>query len=130
MCVRPGRSNRRPCRLTPLHVSALISPSQTVCDSVSTYPPNAGTSSFPPNSSEAASSSSSVRSPPVFLERFIPLLAERIYVISPKTRNHLVSWITVLDSVPELELITYLPSFLDGLLCVAGAPTEPAPAAD
>ncbi|GAC96972.1 vacuole-associated enzyme activator complex component Vac14 [Pseudozyma hubeiensis SY62] len=50
------------------------------------------------------------------LARFIPLLAERIYVLSPFTRNYLVSWITVLGSVPELELITYLPSFLDGLL--------------
>ena len=50
------------------------------------------------------------------LEHFIPLLSERIYVLSPFTRSYLVSWITVLDSVPELELITYLPDFLDGLL--------------
>lgn len=53
------------------------------------------------------------------LARFIPLLSERIYVVSPFTRSFLVSWITVLDSVPELELITYLPEFLDGLLWVA-----------
>jgi vacuole morphology and inheritance protein 14 len=50
------------------------------------------------------------------LAHFIPLLRERIYVISPFTRSYLVSWIIVLDSVPELELITYLPEFLDGLL--------------
>ena len=50
------------------------------------------------------------------LAHFIPLLRERIYVVSPFTRSYLVSWITVLDSVPELELITYLPEFLDGLL--------------
>ncbi|CBQ70685.1 conserved hypothetical protein [Sporisorium reilianum SRZ2] len=50
------------------------------------------------------------------LARFIPLLAERMYVLSPFTRNYLVSWITVLGSVPELELVSYLPSFLDGLL--------------
>ncbi|CCF54478.1 hypothetical protein NDA10_005690 [Ustilago hordei] len=50
------------------------------------------------------------------LARFIPLLAERMYVLSPFTRNYLVSWITVLASVPELELVSYLPSFLDGLL--------------
>jgi vacuole morphology and inheritance protein 14 len=50
------------------------------------------------------------------LRGFIPLLAERIYVLSPFTRSFLVSWITVLDSVPELELVTYLPEFLDGLL--------------
>jgi vacuole morphology and inheritance protein 14 len=52
------------------------------------------------------------------LAHFIPLLRDRIYVVSPFTRSYLVSWITVLDSVPELELITYLPEFLDGLLYV------------
>ena len=50
------------------------------------------------------------------LPRFIPLLSDRIYVVSPFTRSFLVSWITVLDSVPELELITHLPHLLDGLL--------------
>jgi len=50
------------------------------------------------------------------LAHFIPLLRERIYVVSPFTRSYLVSWINVLDSIPELELITYLPEFLDGLL--------------
>lgn len=50
------------------------------------------------------------------LARFVPLLSERIYVLSPFTRNYLVSWITVLDSVPDLELVSYLPQFLDGLL--------------
>lgn len=50
------------------------------------------------------------------LAHFIPLLSDRIYVISPFTRSFLVSWITVLDSVPELELISYLPEFFDGLL--------------
>lgn len=50
------------------------------------------------------------------LAHFIPLLKARIYVVSPFTRSYLVAWITVLDSVPELELITYLPEFLDGLL--------------
>lgn len=50
------------------------------------------------------------------LARFVPLLAERMYVLSPFTRNYLVSWVTVLDSVPDLELVAFLPSFLDGLL--------------
>ena len=58
------------------------------------------------------------------LARFIPLLSERIYVVSPFTRSFLVSWITVLDSVPELELITYLPEFLDGLLWVTSILVE------
>ena len=49
------------------------------------------------------------------LPRFIPLLRERIHVINPFTRIFLVSWITLLDSIPDLELVTYLPEFLEGL---------------
>lgn len=58
------------------------------------------------------------------LAHFIPLLAERIHVISPFSRSYLVSWILVLDSVPDLELVTYLPEFLDGLLKYLSDPTE------
>lgn len=50
------------------------------------------------------------------LERFIPLLTERVYAISPYTRMHLVSWLIVLNTVPDLELVSYLSEFLDGLL--------------
>lgn len=49
------------------------------------------------------------------LERFIPLLKERIYVLNPFTRIFLVGWITLLDSIPDLELVSYLPDFLGGL---------------
>ncbi|KAL7282584.1 ARM repeat-containing protein [Trametes coccinea BRFM310] len=58
------------------------------------------------------------------LAHFIPLLSDRIYVVNPFTRSYLVSWITVLDSVPELELITYLPEFFDGLLKYLSDPTD------
>lgn len=50
------------------------------------------------------------------LQRFIPRLKERIWVINPFTRQFLVGWITLLDSIPDLELVTYLPDFLSGLL--------------
>ncbi|CAG8516687.1 70_t:CDS:10 [Acaulospora colombiana] len=50
------------------------------------------------------------------LPRFIPLLSERIRATNPYTRNFLVSWITMLDSIPDLELVSFLPAFLDGLL--------------
>ncbi|KAM5372931.1 hypothetical protein ACJZ2D_007268 [Fusarium nematophilum] len=50
------------------------------------------------------------------LARFIPLLKERIWVINPFTRQFLVGWITLLDSIPDLELVTHLPDFLGGLL--------------
>lgn len=49
------------------------------------------------------------------LARFIPLLKERIYVINPFTRTFLVGWITLLDSIPDLELVSFLPEFLGGL---------------
>ncbi|KAI9773474.1 MAG: hypothetical protein M1840_007691 [Geoglossum simile] len=58
----------------------------------------------------------SVEPPTAFsLARFIPLLEERIQVINPFTRTFLVSWITLLDSIPDLELVFYLPAFLSGL---------------
>jgi vacuole morphology and inheritance protein 14 len=43
------------------------------------------------------------------------LLKERIHVINPFTRTFLVGWITLLDSIPDLELVSYLPEFLGGL---------------
>ncbi|KAI9012843.1 vacuolar protein 14 C-terminal Fig4p binding-domain-containing protein [Gaertneriomyces semiglobifer] len=49
------------------------------------------------------------------LPLFIPLLAERVHTLAPFTRTFLVQWISVLDAVPDLELIAYLPAFLDGL---------------
>ena len=49
------------------------------------------------------------------LARFIPLLKERIYVLNPFTRTFLVSWVTLLDTIPDLELVFYLPAFLGGL---------------
>ena len=49
------------------------------------------------------------------LARFMPLLKERITVLNPFTRMFLVSWITLLDSIPDLELVAYLPTFLGGL---------------
>ncbi|EGE08401.1 vacuole-associated enzyme activator complex component Vac14 [Trichophyton equinum CBS 127.97] len=49
------------------------------------------------------------------LAKFIPLLQDRIYVQNPFARNFLVSWLTLLDTIPDLELVTYLPAFLGGL---------------
>ena len=36
-------------------------------------------------------------------------------MMNPFTRVFLVTWITLLDSIPDLELVTYLPDFLGGL---------------
>ena len=58
----------------------------------------------------------SMDTPPAFsLPRFIPLLQERIHVMNPFTRTFLVLWITLLDTIPDLELVSYLPAFLGGL---------------
>ncbi|KAI7874999.1 ARM repeat-containing protein [Lichtheimia hyalospora FSU 10163] len=50
------------------------------------------------------------------LRRFIPLLSERITARNSFTRQYLVSWISVLDSIPDLELVSFLPEFFGGLL--------------
>lgn len=58
----------------------------------------------------------SIELPTAFsLPKFIPLLKERIHVLNPFTRTFLVGWITLLDSIPDLELVSYLPEFLGGL---------------
>lgn len=65
---------------------------------------------------KASVDSRSVELPTAFsLARFIPLLQERIHVLSPFTRTFLVSWVTLLDTIPDLELVYYLPAFLGGL---------------
>ncbi|KAL3233431.1 Vacuole morphology and inheritance protein 14 [Nakaseomyces bracarensis] len=54
------------------------------------------------------------------LPKFVPLLVERVYAINPDTRIFLVEWIKVLLDSPDLELISYLPSFLGGLFTFLG----------
>ncbi|KAG5608419.1 hypothetical protein H5410_019700 [Solanum commersonii] len=49
------------------------------------------------------------------IEEFIPLLRERMNVLNPHVRQFLVGWITVLDSVPDIDMLGFLPDFLDGL---------------
>jgi vacuole morphology and inheritance protein 14 len=58
------------------------------------------------------------------LERFLPLLEERINVLNPFTRNFLVAWISLLDSIPDIELVTHLPRFLRGLFKFLSDPNE------
>lgn len=66
--------------------------------------------------SGADSTEASLDLPTAFsLAKFIPLLTERIHVINPFTRTFLVSWVTLLDTIPDLELVSYLPAFLGGL---------------
>ncbi|PWA26378.1 ARM repeat superfamily protein [Artemisia annua] len=50
------------------------------------------------------------------VEEFIPMLRERMNVLNPHVRQFLVGWITVLDSVPDIDMLGFLPDFLDVLL--------------
>jgi vacuole morphology and inheritance protein 14 len=52
---------------------------------------------------------------PFDLEKFIPLLSDRVNVFNPECRKFLVGWIDVLDKVPDIELLDHLAAFLDGL---------------
>lgn len=83
------------------------------------------------NPDEASADNESERTPPSVdaptafsLSRFIPLLQERINVINPFTRTFLVSWINLLDSIPDLELVSHLPSFLAGLFEFLSGPSR------
>lgn len=46
---------------------------------------------------------------------FIPLLTTRIRVLNPFVRELVLGWIVLLDSVPEVDMIAYLPQYLEGL---------------
>lgn len=49
------------------------------------------------------------------IESFIPILQKHIRRTKPYIRQLLVGWITVLDAVPDINMLDYLPDFLDGL---------------
>ena len=85
------------------YVSVLQSPEEAV-SSPNSRNGSEGLDSDPPDLPTAFS-----------LANFIPLLQERIFVINPSTRTFLVSWVTLLDTIPDLELVAYLPAFLGGL---------------
>lgn len=50
------------------------------------------------------------------LPKFIPTLLERMFVIDPFAKKFLLSWLELFDDIPSLELITFLPNFLDPLI--------------
>ncbi|XP_016330709.1 protein VAC14 homolog isoform X1 [Sinocyclocheilus anshuiensis] len=54
------------------------------------------------------------------LVAFVPLLRERIYSNNQYARQFIISWIHVLESVPDINLLDYLPEFLDGLFHILG----------
>lgn len=49
------------------------------------------------------------------LNAFLPLIRERIYAKNNFSRQFIISWISVLNAVPEINMVEYLPEILDGL---------------
>ncbi|KAK6463420.1 vacuolar protein 14 C-terminal Fig4p binding-domain-containing protein [Scheffersomyces coipomensis] len=50
------------------------------------------------------------------LPKFLPTLLERMYTIDPFAKKFLIGWIELFDAIPSLELITFLPNFLEPLI--------------
>ncbi|KAA6422218.1 MAG: VAC14 protein [Trebouxia sp. A1-2] len=50
------------------------------------------------------------------LDEFIPKLREYLTVVNPYKRQFLISWISVLASVPDIDMLQYLPELLEGLM--------------
>lgn len=63
-------------------------------------------------------------SPHFDLEEFITLLRQRLQVSNPYVRQFLVSWIAVLDSVPDIDMLEHLPEFMEGLLSMLSDPNR------
>lgn len=50
------------------------------------------------------------------LPKFVPTLLERMYTINPFSKKFLLSWLELFDDIPSLELVSFLPDFLEPLL--------------
>lgn len=50
------------------------------------------------------------------LPKFIPTLLERMYVLDPYCKKFMLLWLELLDDIPTLELISFLPTFLEPLI--------------
>eukprot|EP00536_Pseudo-nitzschia_multiseries_P005965 jgi/Psemu1/296073/fgenesh1_pm.121_\ len=49
------------------------------------------------------------------VDQFLPLLQKYIQRTNPYIRQLIVGWVTLLDSVPDISMLDYLPDFLEGL---------------
>ncbi|XP_076546294.1 protein VAC14 homolog isoform X1 [Osmia lignaria lignaria] len=54
---------------------------------------------------------------------FMPLLRERIYTKNAFGRQFVIAWVSVLDAVPNMDFIIFLPEILDGLFKILEDPT-------
>jgi len=49
------------------------------------------------------------------VDKFIPILTERIRNRHPNVRQLILGWIICLDSVPDIDMMKHLPSYLEGM---------------
>jgi vacuole morphology and inheritance protein 14 len=54
----------------------------------------------------------------------VPKLRDYLKVLNPYKRQFLVSWVAVLDSVPDLDMLSHLPALLDGLMAMLSDPNR------
>ena len=56
------------------------------------------------------------------IEKFIPLMKKYINDKSPHIGRLLISWIDVMDNVPGIDMLAYLPEFHEGLFDMLSDP--------
>ncbi|KAH7973010.1 hypothetical protein HPB52_020310 [Rhipicephalus sanguineus] len=57
------------------------------------------------------------------LVAFMPLLRERVYTKNNFARTFVVSWVSVMNSVPDIDMLIFLPEILDGLFYILEDPS-------
>ncbi|KAH7994263.1 hypothetical protein HPB51_026438 [Rhipicephalus microplus] len=57
------------------------------------------------------------------LVAFMPLLRERVYTKHNFARAFVVSWVSVMNSVPDIDMLIFLPEILDGLFYILEDPS-------
>lgn len=60
-----------------------------------------------------------IENPSFDIVNFIQVIRERIYAVTSNTRKLILSWISFLDSVPDIDLLVFINELLDGLLKIA-----------
>ena len=58
------------------------------------------------------------------IDAFIPKLRQYLTVIQASKRQFLISWISVLASVPDIDMLAYLPHLLGGLMALLADPAQ------
>ncbi|KAL0278812.1 UNVERIFIED_CONTAM: hypothetical protein PYX00_000512 [Menopon gallinae] len=53
---------------------------------------------------------------------FMPMLRERISTKNDFARQFIISWVSVLDTVPQIDMVLFLPDLLDGLFRILEDP--------